>query len=153
MSSTKDKTFAMPDHYDVTVAAFRRFERRSGVKLFEALADVCREAGEGVDGMTLAKAVFTDSESLAAFIYECGLSQKQRGETTFDDWIEGITIGELFTHYDKAITALFTFSPTHPETTPDLEAGKGKIEAPKTTKIPVTPGPGSTSLSSQESLE
>ena len=115
----------MPNGYDVTIAAFSRFERRSGVKLFEALADVIKEAGEAVDGTSLAKAVFTSSESLAAFIYECGLSASQRTEISFEDWLNKVTVADLFEHYDKAISALFTSSPT-PRTGAEIKTEAGK---------------------------
>lgn len=125
----------MPNGYDVTVAAFRRFERRSGVKLFEALADVIKEAGEAVDGTSLAKAVFTSSESLAAFVYECGFDATQRAETAFEDWLNEVTVADLFEQYDKAISALFVFSPS-PRTGTEVELKTGKETAQE---MPSTP--------------
>ena len=142
---SEDKTFAMPEHYNVTVAAFKRFERRSGVQFFAVLADAIREAGkeagkaaEAVGGIALAKAVFTDSESLAAFIYECGFDEEQRKAVSFEDWLKCVTIGELFGEYDKAIMALFTSSPS--QKTETREAGKEKAATKKAeTKAEVTP--------------
>ena len=121
MPEDNDTPLVMPEHYVATVATFKRFERRSGVKLFAALADAIKEAGEAVDGISFAKAIFTDSESLAAFIYECGLSDKQREEMTFEAFESRVTIAEVFGEYDRAISALFTFSP--PQKTETRETG------------------------------
>lgn len=123
MSEDNGQAFIMPKSYNVNVAAFKRFEQRSGVKLFAALAKAMKEAGEAVDGMQLATSVFSDSEAMAAFIYECGLDHTQRSLITFEDFLERITIAQLFEQIDPVIRSLFTSSPFQ---TTDPETGKEK---------------------------
>lgn len=124
--------------YRVTVDAVIRFEERAGVGLFSALANqVASKAQEEVENedegggensglrvMEVVKAVFKNSLCLSAFIYECGLSERDRTMTTFSDWTQSISFLDILGQYDACIEALFLSSPSQTTT----ETGEEKIE-------------------------
>lgn len=99
--------------YQVTVDAVIRFEERAGVDLFAALAT---EIDESEDSETkvvdVVKTVFKNSLCLAAFIYECGLMERDRAKVEFKDWVKSINFADILNQYDACIEALFLSSPS-----------------------------------------
>ncbi len=104
--------------YRVTVDNVIRFEERADVGLFAALATGIDESDSSdAKVVDVVKKVFKNSLCLAAFIYECGLTERDRAKVSFSDWVKTIDFVDLMSQYDKCIEALFLSSPSQKTTT------------------------------------
>ena len=115
--------------YSVKAADVDRWERRSEISLFEAIAKAETEAEGNINQAMAVAPLLKNTRVMAAFIYECGLSEKRRDKLEFDDFLKEIEWPDLLMQMDRVIESLFTFSPSLSEVEKDGEKKKSKKQS------------------------
>ncbi|KKL72176.1 hypothetical protein LCGC14_2087530 [marine sediment metagenome] len=106
----------------LTVGTLRRFEKRSGVKLFSALSGelgkVLSAPGKQMseaDGIKLFAGVFPGVTEVAALLYECCVTLKEQRSLTFDDFCDDIDVSMMGTVVRTVLEEIGEFMPEAPE--------------------------------------
>lgn len=107
----------------LTVGTLRRFERRSGIKLFQALAREMTGVDftdpkkvKDSDAMKLFTGVFPGIDEVSALLYECCVPTEEQKDLSFDDFCDDIpatALGDAFSAVMEEVTNFM------PEPSPD----------------------------------
>lgn len=102
----------------LTVGTLRRFERRSGVKLFQTLA---REMGtvdftdpkkvKDSDAMKLFTGIFPGIEEVSGFLYECCVSVEEQKTLTFEAFCDDLPATALGGAFSAIMEEVSSFMP------------------------------------------
>lgn len=90
----------------------RRVEQRAKIDLFLSIGMAAAEAGAEINPAMAVAPLIKNTDVMGSFMYECGLTKKQREELTFDDFLDEIDWPDLLMQFDRVIAGLFTFSPS-----------------------------------------
>ncbi len=106
----------------LTVGTLQRFERRSGVKLFKALAremegiDFARPKDvKDSDAMKLFTGVFPGISEVSAFLYECCVPKAEQKTLSYDDFCDDLPATALGSAFSGIMEEVTNFMPEAPD--------------------------------------
>ncbi len=115
--------------YSVKASDVDRWEKRAQISLFEAIAKAAAEAEGNINPAAAVAPLLKNTQVMGAFVYECGLTEKQRDKLEFDDFLKEIEWPDLLMQMDRVIESLFTFSPNLSEVEKDGGKKKSKKQS------------------------